>query len=217
MPDGQHAARGGAGVALILLDDPVEAARRRALLTEPHIAPIDGWARRLADHRPVPHPDPLDGGVAARLLILLETPSAGPTPLRFVSRDNATPTARNLRRFLDGAGLSRRDTVLWNVVPWIVHAPGERNRPVRAAELRAGLETVPELLALLPRLRVVVLAGRKADAARPSVATARPTLPVLAMPHPSPTSVCTSPTVGERIAATLARAAALVGDPAPPR
>ena len=165
----------------------------------------------------MPHPDPLDGGVAARALILMETPSAGPSPLRFVSRDNATPTARNLRRFLGTAGLERADTLLWNVVPWIVHAAGARNRPVRAAELRQGLATLPALLALLPDLRVVVLAGRPARAAEPVVAAERRGLPILPMPHPSPTAVCTSPGVGQRIAATLTQAAALVGGPTPPR
>ena len=161
--------------------------------------------------------DPLDGGCDARLLILMETPSAGPAPLRFVSRDNATPTARNLRRFLTDAGLARKDTLLWNVVPWIVHPPGAPNRPVRRADVREGLALLPELLDRLPKLIVVVLAGRPASAAEPVLRAHSPDLPVLTMPHPSPAIVCTSPAIGERIARTLTQAAALVGDPAPPR
>ena len=174
---------------------------------------LENWCAGLRiGGRAVPHFDPLDGGVGARLLILMETPSAGPSPLRFVSRDNATPTARNLARFLSDAGLARADTLLWNVVPWIVHAPGARNRPVRVGEVREGLELLPPLLALLPHLAVVVLAGRPAGAAEPLLRAHRPKLPVLTMPHPSPTIVCTSPAIGERIAATLTRAAALVGE-----
>jgi len=130
-----------------------------------------------------------------------------------VSRDNPTGTGRNLARFAEAAGLERRDTVIWNVVPWIVHAPGATNRPVRRSEVTAGLALLPELLDVLPALCVVVLSGRPAAAADPVVRAHRPGLPVLQMPHPSPTIVCTSPAIGERIAATLAAAAALVRGP----
>jgi uracil-DNA glycosylase len=157
--------------------------------------------------RDVPGFDPLDGGTEARLLLLLETP--GPRIARtggIVSRDNPTGTGRNLRHFLAGAGLARADTVIWNAVPWVIHAPGARNRAPRAAEVRAGLQALPRLLDLLPHLRVAVLAGRVAGQARGVLAAARPGLRVLAMPHPSPTIVCTSPEVPARIAAALAAA-----------
>eukprot|EP01046_Picozoa_sp_COSAG06_P083618 COSAG06_NODE_30503_length_538_cov_0.355353_1_plen_129_part_10 len=74
------------------------------------------------DQAPVPAPDPLDGGVGARMLLLLETP--GPAVLRtgFVTRDSANGTAANLFRFLAEAGLSRADTLIWNAVPWLIHA-----------------------------------------------------------------------------------------------
>ncbi|WP_179187110.1 uracil-DNA glycosylase family protein [Sphingomonas sp. TZW2008] len=114
--------------------------------------------------------DPADGGATARLLLLLETPGPDPCPgrapsdgaPRIVSRDNATGTARNLVRFLGAAGIARGDTLLWNAVPWIVHAPGARNRALRRGEIVAGRASLPPLLALLRRLRVVVLAGRVA-------------------------------------------------------
>lgn len=158
----------------------------------------------------MPDFDPNDGGAAARLLLLLETPGPrpGPRPAGRVSRDNPSGTARNLRRFLDEAGIARADTAIWNAVPWAIHAPGAPSRAPRAAEIRAGIALLPPLLDLLPDLRVVVLAGRVAGLARPAVAAARPGLPVLAMPHPSPTIVCTSPAVPARIAETLARARA---------
>lgn len=162
--------------------------------------------------------DPADGGAAARLLLLLETP--GPDPHsgratsdgapRIVSRDNATGTARNLARFLGAAGIARGDTLLWNAVPWIVHAPGARNRALRRGEIVAGRALLPPLLALLPRLRVVVLAGRVAGEARDLVAATRPDAAVLAMPHPSPIYVCTSPSVPARIKGVLAEAARLL-------
>ena len=100
--------------------------------------------------------------------------------------------------------------LIWNAVPWIIHEPGALNRAPRTAELRAGLEWVPPLLETMPRLRVAVLAGRFAAAAEPVLRAARPDLPVLTMPHPSPTYVCTSPAVPARIAETLGAAAALL-------
>lgn len=160
--------------------------------------------------RRVPGFDPLDGGAAARLLILLETPGPGGDGPRLVSRDNPTGTARNLSRFLAGAGIARADTILWNAVPWIVHPPGARNRALRRGEIAEGLKLLPAFLDLLPRLEVAVLAGRVAGTAAEVVARARPAVHVLAMPHPSPTFVCTSPDVPRRIAATLAQAAALL-------
>ncbi len=162
----------------------------------------------------MPDLDPADGGTDARLLLLLETPGPGAAPLRFVSRDNPTGTAANIRRFTGEAGIRRTDTVIWNAVPWVIHAPGARNRAPRRGEVAAGLAELPGFLALLPRLCVVVLAGRIAGEARPAIAAARPGLPVIAMPHPSPTIVCTGPAIPARIRAALAGAAALLA-PAP--
>ncbi|WP_258042830.1 uracil-DNA glycosylase [Sphingomonas sp. NBWT7] len=164
--------------------------------------------------------DPADGGAAARVLLLLETPGPDPRPgraprdgaPRIVSRDNATGTARNLARFLGAAGIARADTLLWNAVPWIVHAPGARNRALRRGEIVAGQALLPPFLALLPRLRVVVLAGRVAGEARDLVAETRPHVMVLAMPHPSPTHVCTSPNVPARITSVLTDTARLLDD-----
>lgn len=129
-----------------------------------------------------------------------------------MSRDNSTGTARNLSRFLSEAAIARGDTILWNTVPWIVHEPGARNRALRRGEIAEGLAALPGFLALLPRLRVVVLSGRVAREAAPVVAAHCPEVPVLTMPHPSPTIVCTSPAIGEAIRTTLARAATLLSE-----
>lgn len=179
-------------------------------------APLESYRDALTgDGRPVPHFDPLDGGAGARCFLLLETPGAGMTADDVVSRDNPTGTGRNLTRFAREAGLAREDMVIWNVVPWIVHPAGAANRPVRRAEVAAGLAVLPALLDLLPRLRVAVLAGRPAATAEPVILAHRPGLPVLTMPHPSPTIVCTSPAIGRRIAATLAHAARLIAGEVP--
>lgn len=157
---------------------------------------------------PVPDPDPLDGGDRASLLLLLETPGPRIGETGFVSRDNAGGTAGNLRRFL--APLPRETTVIWNAVPWVIHAGGP-NRAPRRSELAAGLALLPRLLAALPGLRVALLCGRAAAAAAPVLQQANPALALVLMPHPSPTYVNTSPDVPRRIGRAVAEAARLAG------
>lgn len=194
------------------LRDPALLAARRALVEAPHIAAIRALARRIGAERaaPVPDPDPLDGGVHARMLLLLETPGPAVVRTGFVTRDSATGTAANLFRFLGEAGIPRADTLIWNAVPWVIHAEGARNRAPRRAELRAAEPYLAPLLDLLPDLAVAVLAGRFAGEARGAIETLRPGLPVIGVPHPSPTYVCTAPTVPARIRAGLAEAAVIL-------
>jgi uracil-DNA glycosylase len=198
------------------LTDPLEIGRRRAALLQPSMRPLAVFAERLRREtgRPVPDADPCDGGVEARLLLLLERPPPAIQRAGFVSRDNATPTARNISRFTEAAGLDRRATLIWNVVPWMEQDPQRYRQPLRPDEIRAGLAWLPLLLELLPRLEVVVLAGRVARTASGLLHDIRPGLAVLTMPHPSPTIVCTSPRIGQSIIATLATAASMLCRPA---
>ena len=199
------------------LADPGAVAMRRELLGLPHMAPLVELAARIrAAHGFAPDADPLDGGARARLLILLETP--GPKVFRsgFVSRDNPTGTAANLFRALRRARIPRGDTLIWNAIPFVIHEPGALNRAPRRAEVQAGLAWLPALVERLPRLACVVTAGRSAQAAREPLAGLRPGLPVVAMPHPSPTYVCTSPAVMQRIDAALEEARGLLETRHPP-
>lgn len=194
------------------LADPVSIIAREALLRASHIAPLESWRTTLESgrDRPVPHFDPADAGVDARLLLLLETPGPSAASIRFVSRDNPTGTATNLRRFLSEGGITPDAIVMWNTAPWIVHAPGACNRALRQPEIAEGLATIPDLLALLPNLRVVLLAGRVAALAAPIVHRDRPAIVTIVMPHPSPTYVNTSVEVASRIRTAIARAGALI-------
>jgi uracil-DNA glycosylase len=56
--------------------DPIELARKRALLRESHVAPLTEFVERLraAEGAVVPWFDPTEGGVSARILLLLEAP-----------------------------------------------------------------------------------------------------------------------------------------------
>lgn len=215
-PDGANAVSDGSSEPLTpksLIGGDMLAARR-AQVDAPHILPLRRLIEKIAAERgaSVPDPDPLDGGIRARMLLLLETPGPAIARTGFVSRDNPTGTAANLFRFLAGAGIARGDTLIWNAVPWVIHAEGALNRAPRRAEAAAATPYLAPLLALLPRLTVAVLAGRFAGQAAPELARLRPGLPVIAIPHPSPTYVCTSPDVPARIRDGLARAAAILRD-----
>lgn len=187
---------------------------RRACLDAPHLAELRLLALRIAAERGahVPDPDPLDGGTLARLLLLLETPGPSTGRTELVSRDNPTGTAANLFRFLATAGIPRHETLIWNAVPWVIHAPGALNRAPRRSEIAAAAAYLAPLLGVLPFVEVVVLAGRVARLSGEPLRLLRPDLPLITIPHPSPTYVCTSPSVSERIGAGLSEAAKILVD-----
>ncbi|GAB5097832.1 uracil-DNA glycosylase [Caballeronia sp. HLA56] len=190
-----------------LLRDSEALQRRIALLDQPHIKPLTRFAEELsARSSAVPYFDPLDGGCEAKVLVLLESPARLASRPRFVSLDNPVPAQRNLKRFFDEAGLARRQSVLWNVFPWLPASDGPRET-LTIGEIERGIGELPSLIGLLPDLRVIVLAGRKAQRAF-SMLTQLPGSPViLTTPHPSPLAVCRFPDVATNIVETLKRAA----------
>jgi hypothetical protein len=171
------------------LRDPAAVAKRRALLAEQHARPLAEYVTHLRGigRGEVPDFDPLDGGHRARALFLFEKP--GPmtsldrggerTGSGFISRDNDDPTAETTFHFMRKAGLDRRSTTLWNMVPW-----WNGTRTIRADELHAGMKALDELLNLMENLRLIVLVGRKAGRARSHLEERG--LSVLESPHPSP-------------------------------
>jgi uracil-DNA glycosylase len=132
----------------------------------------------------IPGFDPKDGGLAAKCLFLLEAP--GPKAVELVSQENKDGTARNFSELRRQAGLDRRSILIWNIVPWYV-GDGQRIRSPRQAELREGLASLGELLALLPNLEVVILLGRWAARAK-SFLEGRG-IRVYATWHPAPRSL----------------------------
>ena len=190
------------------LRDPAEAARRRAMLRLPHMAPLAAYADALRDRGEVPDADPLDGGAGARLLMLLEKPGPGTSPARggsgFVSADNDDPTAAATWAFARAAGIERHERVIWNTVPW-----WNGTIAFTTAERRAGIAVLKGWLDLLPRLEVVVLVGRQAQRARPALEG----LPVrvFASAHPSPQVRAANPAQWREIPERWAQARAAVG------
>lgn len=184
-------------------------AARRAMLDLPHIKPLAEFAAdiRLRHGVEVPEFDPLDGGVGASMLFLFEKPGPmtsdvkiGRTGSGFISRDNDDPTAEATHQFMKAAGIPRAETITWNVVPgW------NGTRKITADELREGVAEVERLVMLLPRLRVVVLVGKKAGRAAPLLRSSG--LLLFESAHPSPLVRASRPDEWASIPSIWAKAA----------
>lgn len=159
---------------------------RKAQIYQPHVAALTNFVadlrREAGSGFYIPDFDPWDGGVDAELLFLLEAPGAKARDSGFVSRNNPDETAKNIFVISTEAGIDRAKTALWNTVPWYIGT--ETNiRPAKLIDIEAGLSPLPRLLALLPRLKAVVLLGKPAE--RAAVHFADP-VRVFKSPHPSP-------------------------------
>lgn len=193
---------------------------KRARLGQGHVAPLNALVRAwrgAGAGRKVPWFDPDDGGTGARVLVLMEAP--GPGTVRaggsgFCSEDNPDGTARTFAALRAEAGLDRRDYVRWNVVPWAVHdATGTWCAPT-AADLEHARPALAQLLAALPRLRLVVVMGQRALVGYTRHATLSApvrALPLLATPHPSQRNTHARAEALVRIGNALACAAAVCG------
>jgi hypothetical protein len=144
-------------------------AERREMLAAPHIASLVRYVKELREKYPAwefQDFDPFDGGVEADLLFLQEKPGpmTSPTGTKrgsgFISRNNDDPTAEAVFDFMIKAGIPRKRTVLWNVIPW-----WDGSIKVKAKDVRDGIEELKVLLPLLPKLKAVVLVGRRAQRA----------------------------------------------------
>jgi hypothetical protein len=169
-------------------------AHRRIMLIEPHVAPLAEYVEGLRRANPgveFPDFDPFDGGINARVIFLFEKPGPG-TSVRgkgsgFISRNNDDRSAEATFGFMLQIGLPRSATVTWNVVPgW------NGRREILPAELRGGIADLSGLLPLLPRLRRIVLVGKRAKRARPLLEPLG--LEIFHSDHPSPIVRARSPT-----------------------
>ncbi|SCX77029.1 uracil-DNA glycosylase [Nitrosospira sp. Nsp13] len=146
------------------LGDTAILTHRLAQLSVSHIAPLTAFVEDLRSQRnlthEIPHFDPFDGGTLAECLFLLEAPGSRAVESGFISRNNPDETAKNFFTFNREAGLDRRRTVVWNVVPWYV-GTGQKIRPVTLKDIRDAEPALRSLLPLLPNLKVVVLVGQK--------------------------------------------------------
>jgi len=198
-----------------LLGDPLALAQRRQQLSEPHVAPLTQFVVALrqavgATAR-VPDFDPWDGGVSAEVLFLLEAPGGRAVGSGFISRNNPDETAKNFFELNREAGIPRRRTVTWNVVPWYIGTDA-RIRAATRADVEEAAEALRQLLLLLPHLKAVVLIGRAAQRAAPTIRAIRPSARVFLAPHPSPLFVNNRPGNRDRILAVLREVQAFLRD-----
>ncbi|MFZ2452035.1 MAG: uracil-DNA glycosylase [Methylovulum miyakonense] len=158
-------------------------------LDEFHVAPLTAFVRTLRDkmgsEASIPYFDPWDGGIEAEVLFLLEAPGSKARNSGFVSRNNPDETAKNFFELTSEAGIDRKCTIVWNTVPWYIGSDS-KIRPANSADIASGIESLAELLALLPRIRSIVLMGRKAQKAKEHIKQVSPSLIIHTCPHPSP-------------------------------
>lgn len=165
---------------------------------------------RLRPGVEVPDFDPLDGGVEAEVLFLFEKP--GPMTASggakggsgFISRNNDDPTADATFRFMLEAGIERRRTAIWNLVPW-----WNGTRAISYEEQQAGAIACKLLVNLLPKMRCIVLVGARAARMKGHFDDMK--LPVIVSAHPSPLVRATLPERWSHIPAQWAEALVYLG------
>jgi uracil-DNA glycosylase len=171
------------------LADPAERKRRRALLRKKHIAPLTNFVKQIRKkedkENKIPYFDPLDGGINAKCLFVLEAPGQQAKDIDFISRNNPDETARNFFEFNREAGIRRKKTVTWNIVPWYL-GTGKKIRAAKKSDIDKGLPYLYRLIDLLPKLRVIVLVGRKAKSIEKELEIKYSKYAIWHCHHPSP-------------------------------
>lgn len=165
-------------------------------IRDPHVAPLTKFVARVRADRAcgdlVPYFDPADGGINAECLFLLQAPGPQAVASGFVSRNNPDESAKNWHQANALAGLDRTRTATWNIIPWYI-GEGGRIRAPRRADVEEGWPYLQRLLDLLPRLRLIALVGKHAQAVHPRLAELRLPIGVMHTPHPSPQFVNREP------------------------
>jgi len=169
---------------------------RRAELCVPHIAPLTTFvdalrAEKGSDYK-IPYFDPWDGGIAAEVLFLLEAPGPKAVKSGFISRNNPDESAKNFFELNQQAGILRKRTTLWNIVPWFI-CSGSRIRAANSVDIHDGIRSLKSVLDLLPNLRAIVLVGKKAQYGKFRIEKLCSNIKFFNSPHPSPQFVNRAP------------------------
>jgi uracil-DNA glycosylase len=183
---------------------------RLSLLHASHVRPLTEFREALLTGLPagtfVPNFDPLDGGIHAEVLLLLETPGRVPRDTQFTSLDNPSVTSKNLRELVQEAGLQRRRLLMWNLVPWDIGSE-TRIQATRRSHHALGVPALLQLVELLSSLRAIVFFGGKSQTAIPEMEAARPDLKLIRSPHPSGQVLNTRPEMRAEMLRALRSAA----------
>lgn len=144
---------------------------RKAQLDAPHIVSLESFAREVEDLEStrrgeqvyIPHFDPGDAGIDARILAVYEAPgpmtNGNSRGSGFISVDNDDRTAENTWKLRTEAGATW-GVLHWNIVPWFL---GEASVKPRVEEVHCGAEALCGVIDRLPRLSTVLLCGRFAQ------------------------------------------------------
>lgn len=169
---------------------------RLSQVNDSHMTPLTNFVHRLREsmgaEAAIPYFDPWDGGVEAEVMFLLEAPGPKARNSGFVSMNNPDETAKNFFEICREAGIDRKRTVTWNTVPWYIGSD-RKIRPANSSDIADGVQSLAELLQLLPKLRAIVLVGGKAQKVERHVRDIAPQLEVFVSPHPSPMFVNRKP------------------------
>ncbi len=142
----------------------VHVRRKVARLGEPHVRPLVDLADEIAAARrleagSVPYPDPDHGGIGAEVLFILTSPgnkARKGTGSGLLSLENDDDGAARCHREAEHVGLEWSQMVHWNLVPF----PIANERRPSVSDCNDGVYWLPQVLALLQELRVVVLLAR---------------------------------------------------------
>lgn len=170
------------------LKEQAECHRRVAMLGQAHMQPLlrylDDMRSVLGNEYEMPMFDPCDGGIDARVLILLEAPGPKAVGSQFISRNNPDRTAENINNLLQKAGIQRRDTILWNIVPWYI-GNGKKIRPANKEDISLALPFLKKLIEILTNLDFIVLMGKHAQSTKTEIEKYTKCL-IYCTAHPSP-------------------------------
>lgn len=172
-----------------LLGDLEALESRIAQLSDAHVVPLTQFVHRLrmkmGPDAAIPYIDPWDGGVEAEALFLLEAPGPKARNSGFVSMNNPDETAKNLFEISRASGIDRKRIIIWNTVPWYIGSGG-KIRPANSTDITVGIISLGELIQLCPKLRTIVLVGRKAQKIERHIQSIANHLEIFTSPHPSP-------------------------------
>ena len=206
------------------LGRPNEKESRLALLDEKHMLPLTNFVNAIREEKgesfSIPYFDPKDGGVNARILLLMEAPGPGAIKSGFVSCDNPDETAKNLFELLQKADISRSQIILWNIVPWYIgNDLKTKTRTARIGDINKSFKYLEGLVNLLSNLDAVILLGKHAQRAsslfgqedeseeKDNLGKGSDSRPIaFECPHPSPQSVNPNPGNREIILQALVKA-----------
>ncbi|MCC8651099.1 uracil-DNA glycosylase, partial [Xanthomonas hortorum] len=141
------------------LASPAVRQARFGMLQQLHVLALTRYVESLrlemGSEYGIPYFDPLDGGTDAECLFLLEAPGPKAIATGFVSRNNPDETAKNFFQLNRDAGLERKRTVVWNIVPWYIGS-GTKIRPATTRDLGQAAPALADLLTLLPAVHTIV-------------------------------------------------------------